>query len=98
MNNDNWIPIDKNLSQDFELIKKPFSRIEAMFSVAYNQNERIQESISGYASLWGWSRNRVRHFLNCIQGKGHVTDKKRIGREQPVYYIDKFYIVKRYLR
>jgi hypothetical protein len=40
-----------------------------------------QNSISGYASLWGWSRHKTRKFINDLaESSGHVADRKGTGR------------------
>lgn len=85
----NWIPLDKNLVQEFKFINRPFSRIEAMFSFTIDQDCEKQWSIIGYSKLWGWSRNKVRKFIKEIQGSGHNRDTIRTGYGHPVSFIDK---------
>lgn len=85
-----WIPMDQYLAQDFKSIKRPFSRIEAMFSYTLDQDKGHSGSISGYASLWSWSRNKVRRFINSIRTvEGHLKDSKRTAQGHPIHFIDK---------
>jgi len=47
-----------------------------------------QNSISGYASLWGWSRHKTRRFINDLaKSSGHVADRKGTGRGHPIRLI-----------
>ncbi len=85
-----WIPMDQYLAQDLKLIKGPFSRIEAMYSYTLDQDKGIKGTIAGYSTLWGWSRNKVRHFVNCIRtDEGHIRDRKRTHEGHPIHFIDK---------
>lgn len=86
----NWIPLDKNLAQEFKSIKGPFSMIEAMFSYSLDADNGRNGSISGYSKLWGWSRNKVRRFIKCIRtDEGHLRDRKRTYAGHPIHFIDK---------
>ena len=47
-----------------------------------------KNSISGYASLWGWTRNKVRRFIEYIKkDSGHPTDTRRTGSGHPIRLI-----------
>lgn len=85
----NWVGLDKNLIQEFKHIRRKFSMIEAMFSYSVDRDCGLQGSISGYSVLWGWSRNKVRRFLNGIKiESGHYRDGKRTKSGQAIHYID----------
>lgn len=74
----NWIGMDKNLVQEFKIIRREFSRIEAMFSFSVDKDLGVEVSISGYARIWSWSRCKVRKFLNEIEtDEGHMRDRKK---------------------
>lgn len=82
--------MDKKLAQDFKSIQRPFSRIEAMFSYTLDIENGREGSIAGYAVQWGWSRNKVRRFINCIRTEaGHKKDRKRTEEGHPIHFIDK---------
>jgi len=84
-----WVPLDKNLSQEFKYIKREFSMIEAMFSYQLDIDNGIRWTIAGYSKLWRWSRNKVRRFLNCTGTvKGHIRDSKRTDEGHPIHLID----------
>lgn len=84
-----WVPIDKMLAQDFKYIKRPLSRIEAMFSYTVDVDNGITGTIAGYATQWGWSRNKVRRFVNCIgTEEGHLKDSRRTAEGHPIRFID----------
>lgn len=60
-----WIPLHKALVK--ELPKdRPFSRLEAMFSITMDYDEGNMVSVCGYSKLWRWSEGRVRRFLEEI--------------------------------
>lgn len=61
----NWVPISKALVKKLPTDRK-LSEIEAMFSLTVNYDNNDPVSISGLASSWGWSRNRVSNFLNKL--------------------------------
>lgn len=85
-----WIPIDKNLAQEFKFINRPFSRIEAMYSFTLDIDNNKEWSINGYKKLWGWSRNKVRKFINEIRTlNGHSGDTSKTGYGHPIHFIDK---------
>ena len=62
MKDGNWIPIDKRLSKYFP--NRKFSEIEAAFSLTLDYDNDNPASIAGYSKLWGWSRSKVRLFLD----------------------------------
>jgi len=46
---------------------------------------RSHISLSAYASLWGWSRNKTRRFIKGLAGSsGHVADRKGTGKGHPI--------------
>ena len=57
-----WVPISKALLS--ELPKdRAFTRLEAMFSLTVDYDQRRTATVKGYAKLWGWSRGKVERFL-----------------------------------
>ena len=62
MRNGKWIPISKYFKDSLPKNRK-YTELEAMYSIQldYSNNEHV--TVSGYASLWGWSRNKVAKFL-----------------------------------
>lgn len=62
MKEGNWIAIDKNLSKCFP--DREFSKIDAAFSLTLDYDNNRLVTIAGYSKLWGWSRSKVRNFLD----------------------------------
>ncbi len=60
----NWVPISKAFIRELPKNGKKYDRIHAAFclSIDYDNDEPV--TVAGYASLWGWSRDKVRNFLN----------------------------------
>lgn len=91
-----WIALDKFLTQDFKSIKREFSRIEAMFSYSVDVDNGRKGTIAGYSKQWGWSRNKVRRFVNCIRtDEGHLKDSKRTHEGHPIHFIDNALMTKK---
>lgn len=45
-------------------------------------------TFSGYAALWGWSRNKTRKFINDLgSGQGHAVDGKGTGKRHYIRLI-----------
>ena len=85
-----WVPLDKNLQQEFKHINRPFSRIEAMYSYTLDADNGSAGSIKGYAKLWGWSRNKARKFIQEIRTReGHFGNTIRTRYGHPIHFIDK---------
>jgi len=61
----NWIPLDKSLAKSLPR-DRSFTDLEAMFSISLDYDCGNDATVSGYAARWGWSRNKVRNFLNKI--------------------------------
>lgn len=60
-----WVPLDKALIR--ELPKdRPYTRLEAMFSLTCNHDNGETATLRGYASLWRWSTGKVERFLREI--------------------------------
>lgn len=63
MKKGNWIPLDKNLVKYLPR-NRSFSEVEAVFSVTFDYDSDNDVTVSGYASRWGWSRKKVKVFLD----------------------------------
>jgi len=65
MRNGNWVPISKaflkHLPKD-----RPFTKLEADFSLQVDYDRGALVTIAGYADLWKWSMKKVRFFLERI--------------------------------
>jgi len=60
-----WVPISKELVR--ELPKdRPYTRLEAMFSLTVDFDNGESATIKGYADLWRWSRGKVERFLEEV--------------------------------
>lgn len=60
-----WVPLNKCLAR--ELPKdRPYTRLEAMFSLTCDYDNAETATVQGYASLWGWSCGKVRRFLGEV--------------------------------
>ena len=64
MKNGNWIALRKNITRHLPR-SRPFTVLEATYSLTVDfDNGESVHSVSGYASLWRWTRRRVSKFLN----------------------------------
>lgn len=62
-----WIPLCKALVSELPHREtRPFTKLEAMFSITVDVDNGAQVTVSGYASLWRWSEGKVRRFLDEI--------------------------------
>ena len=87
MKNGNWVPLDKALIKTLPK-NRAYSYIEAMFSYTVDQDNDKEGSINGYAVLWGWSRNKVRKFLQEFRTvRGHIADKKGTGKGHLIRFV-----------
>ena len=88
MKEGNWVPVDKNCR--YLLPKnRPYTKIEAVISYSIDMDEEKEKSISDYARIWDWSRNKVRKFLeNKRTAKGQQKDSKRTAKGQTFRFIN----------
>ena len=84
----NWIPLSKALVKELPT-NRPFSKVEAAYSIQVDFDNNHRVSIAGYAKRWGWSRKKVMTFLNdigvCIEypeSTVHKQNQKGQIREQ----------------
>jgi hypothetical protein len=87
----NWIPFDKRAIY-FLPKDRPFTVIEAMLSYSVDRDNEHKNSINGYASLWGWSRDKVRRFIQTIEtGNDYFPTSKKTGnhtrQKQAIRYV-----------
>ena len=65
MKSGGWVPLDKGLMT--ELPKdRPYTAIEAVFSMQLDYDKGNKVTVSGYADLWRWSRAKVRRFIKKL--------------------------------
>jgi len=65
MKSGNWIPMSKALLKELPS-GRPFSKVEAAFSLQVDFDQDSPVTVAGYAKRWGWSRKKVMHFLDEI--------------------------------
>ena len=65
MSGGGWIPLHKGLVRELPH-DRPFTRLEAMFSLTLDYDEWNHVSVCGYSKLWRWSEGKVRRFLDEI--------------------------------
>lgn len=68
MKHGNWVPISKAFTKHLPK-GRPYTEIEAAFSLQVDYDNNNEVTVSGYAELWRWSRNRVRLFLEKMSIK-----------------------------
>jgi hypothetical protein len=84
MKSGNWIPLDKRLVY-FLPKDRPFTTLEALFSLTFNRDSKRPESISGYASRWQWDRKKVRQFIHDLDtGKDTTVKDKGHPKGHPI--------------
>jgi len=92
MKRGNWVGMDKRLA--FLLPKdREYTYIEAMLCYSIDKDNATEGSMSGYAALWGWNRDKVRRFIKTIESgedylasQNHPTGTHTI-RRQAIRYI-----------
>ena len=62
MKDGNWVPLSKAAVTELPT-DRPYSKIEALFSMQVDYDNRQEVSISGYAKLWSWSRSKVKKLM-----------------------------------
>lgn len=87
MKKGNWIAIDKRVVSLLPT-NREYTVIEALISLSVDRDNKKEGSIRGYASLWGWSRCRVRRFVQELtQGLDHQTNHRKTGKRQSIRLI-----------
>ncbi len=84
-----WIPLSKKLIKTIPRNRK-WSDLEATFSLSLDYDDGKTSTVSGYAALWGWSRTRVKNFIDKLGIKLEYfekTTKKQNQKGQIVFQI-----------
>lgn len=84
MKRGHWIPFDERA---LALLPKDraYTKLEALMSLQADIHHGNIGSIAGYASLWGWSRDKVRRFITPLkEGIDHFVDRKPTGNRHPI--------------
>ena len=68
-----WMPISRYLKKSLP-VDRPYTELEAMYSLQLDYHDGNDASEAGYASLWRWSRTRVRNFLLSVSAE--ISDAK----------------------
>lgn len=63
MSSPTWTAMNKNMALYFKKIRRPYSEIEAHFSLSLDVNCGKVRSIRAYSRMWDWSPNRTTKFL-----------------------------------
>jgi hypothetical protein len=82
-----WVPMAKQLAKLFPT-DRPFTEIEAVFSLQLDHNNDKDVTVLGYAKRWRWSRDRVSSFLRkcglrVVYPENTRLVQKQLGRLQP---------------
>lgn len=62
MKHGRWVPVSKNFTSYLPK-DRPYSKVEAGFSLQLDFDNENPVTVAGYADLWGWSRKKVRLFF-----------------------------------
>ena len=62
MKNGNWVPVSKAFLKQLPK-DRPFTKLEAAFSIQVDYDQGKKVTITGYANLWRWSVGKVYRFL-----------------------------------
>lgn len=65
MKSGNWIPMSKALVRELPT-DRPFSKVEAAFSLQVDYDQDNQVTVAGYAKRWNWTRKKVMNFFEEI--------------------------------
>ncbi|KJS33056.1 MAG: hypothetical protein VR64_03870 [Desulfatitalea sp. BRH_c12] len=63
MKHGRWVPISKALAR-YLPSGRPYTKLEAAFSLQLDYDQRKPVTLSGYAALWGWSKGRVLRYFS----------------------------------
>ncbi|MBA4416488.1 MAG: hypothetical protein C0392_01050 [Syntrophus sp. (in: bacteria)] len=87
MEKGNWIPIDKRAV--FFLPKdRPYTPLEALYSLTVDVDNGKEGTLKGYASLWQWDRSKVRRFVKELSnGLQHYPDRKATQERHPIRFV-----------
>lgn len=77
----NWVPMDKRLAV-CRPVGRPYSRLEAAFSLQLDYDNDRTVTIAGYADLWSWSRGKVTRFLKDIGVEIHYPESTKAKQRQ----------------
>lgn len=81
MNRGGWIPISKALVKDLPR-DRPFTRLEAIFSLTCDYDLENPVSVCGYSKLWRWSEGRVKRFMEEIGAHIEYPENTRNRQNQ----------------
>jgi hypothetical protein len=65
MKSGNWIPLSKALLRELPT-DRPFSKVEAAFSLQVDYDQDNPVTVAGYAKRWNWTRKKVMNFFDEI--------------------------------
>lgn len=83
-----WVSIDNNFYKELLQTTRSFTRMEAAFCLTHDFNFNKSWSIKNYAKIWGWSRNKVRKFINEIQSEqGSIMNGAKNQKGHPIRLI-----------
>jgi hypothetical protein len=85
-----WMGISRHLAKYLPR-DRPYTELEAMYSLQLDYWENNDASVAGYAEVWMWSRTRVRTFLSNVSAEingskgrfllGKISPTKRTGTD-----------------
>jgi len=61
----NWVAIHKGFTKHLP-IDRPYTELEAVYSLSVDIDNKRSVSVAGYSKLWGWSRNKINRFLSNV--------------------------------
>ncbi len=76
-----WVAIDKKLAETFREIRREFSKIEAMYSLSLDENCGKKRSLRAYSRMWGWSKGRVKRFIENAKNSEPAVNRQRTSSE-----------------
>jgi len=83
----NWVPIDVRVTSLLPH-NREYTFLEAYISFRCDLEKNAPYTINGYAKMWGWSRNKVRTFIEKLRtGEGHSVDTQRTGKGHEIRII-----------
>ena len=72
------MPISRHVAE-FLPTDRPFTELEALYSVQLDYYNKRRASVSGYSKRWGWSRKKVDSFLLSISAEIRSNGKSHLG-------------------
>ena len=85
-NSQAWVAMPKGAAAEFSKIRRPYSKIEALFSYSLDLNCGKVRSCRDYSRMWTWSRDKTKLFF-LQHGENRPQTGHKPATNQPRYNV-----------